>query len=41
MMKIFMRYMAYPGNQTGVGDDKGVDKTTGADTVHYVSRYLG
>lgn len=35
-MKVFLRYMADPGFQTGVGEDVGVDQTTVSRTVHEV-----
>ena len=36
-MKIFLRYMADPGFQVGVGEDLGVDQTTVSKTIHEVS----
>ena len=37
-MQIFLRYMADPGFQNGVGEDLGVDQTTVSKIVHKVKR---
>ena len=35
-MKIFLRYMADPGLQVGVGEDIGVDQATACRAIHQV-----
>jgi len=35
-MEVFLRYIADPGFQTGVGEDLGVDQTTVCKTVQFV-----
>jgi hypothetical protein len=43
-MQIFLRYLADPGFQVGVGEDIGVDQSTVCKTVQLVSssaRFLG
>jgi hypothetical protein len=38
-MKTFLRYMADPGFQSGVGEDLGIDQTTVSKTVHKVKKH--
>jgi hypothetical protein len=39
-MQIFLRYMADPGFQTGVGEDVGVVQTTVSKVIHRVREYF-
>lgn len=38
-MQVFLRYMADPGFQIGVGEDLGINQTTVSKTLHAVRTY--